>query len=158
VKLEVVARTTAEGSREQGKSIDLKLRPIWKPRPPLQSYALAAYAQGALQSAFAGRPLSTMPVPGRALRPSRVLVVASSLFLTNPFAYGGNPPAAGSGSADQELTLVAQPYTKSLTATILAFKNALDWMTGDDDLVALSAKLIAPRSAPGRSDEPQPVP
>jgi len=38
--------------------------------------------------------------------------------------------------------MFAQPYTKYLTSTILSFKNTLDWMAGDSDLVAASAKLI----------------
>jgi len=31
--------------------------------------------------------------------------------------------------------MFAGPYTKYLTSTILSFKNTLDWMTGDEDLV-----------------------
>jgi hypothetical protein len=36
---------------------------------------------------------------------------------------------------------VAQFYTKHLTSTILSVKNTLDWMAGDADLLAASAKL-----------------
>ena len=39
--------------------------------------------------------------------------------------------------------MLSQPYAqKYLTATILAFKNTLDWMGGDLDLIAASAKLL----------------
>jgi hypothetical protein len=66
--------------------------------------------------------------------------VSSSLFLTNPFAYAGNGP--GAGSNDPQLLMLAQPYTKHLTSTIISLKNTLDWMMGDDDLAAASAKLV----------------
>jgi hypothetical protein len=39
--------------------------------------------------------------------------------------------------------MISQPYAQQyLTETILAFKNTLDWMGGDSDLIAASAKLI----------------
>ncbi|HEY2736629.1 MAG TPA: hypothetical protein VGI70_21665, partial [Polyangiales bacterium] len=79
----------------------------------------------------------------------RVLVISSSEFLTNPFAYAGNGPELGGQfqmfgavGGDQQLLMIAQPYTKYLTATILSLKNTLDWMAGDSDLIAASAKLI----------------
>ncbi len=87
--------------------------------------------------------------PRRAPAESRVLVVSSSEFLTNPFAYAGNGPDLGGQfqmfgavGGDPQLLMFAQPYTKYLTSTILSFKNTLDWMAGDSDLVAASAKLI----------------
>jgi len=54
-------------------------------------------------------------------------------------------PAVPAG--DAELQWIAQSYTKHVTNTILAFKNALDWMVGDADLAEVSAKLL--RSAEG---------
>jgi hypothetical protein len=43
---------------------------------------------------------------------------------------------------DEELQMISQPYAQQyLTTTILAFKNTLDWMGGDSDLIAASAKL-----------------
>jgi hypothetical protein len=79
-----------------------------------------------------------------------VLVVASSLFLTNPFAYAGNGPDLGGQFAmmggvggDQQLQMFAQPYaSRYLTNTILSVKNTLDWMSGDTDLLATSAKIL----------------
>jgi hypothetical protein len=78
-----------------------------------------------------------------------VLVISSSLFLSNPFAYAGNGPDLGGQFAmfgnvggDENLLMIAQPYTKHLTNTILSLKNTLDWMSGDTDLIAASAKLI----------------
>jgi hypothetical protein len=81
--------------------------------------------------------------------PSRVLVISSSLFLTNPFAYAGNGPELGGQfqmfggvGGDQDLQQIGGAYTKHLTGTILSFKNTLDWLAGDADLLAASAKLI----------------
>jgi hypothetical protein len=79
-----------------------------------------------------------------------VLVIAAPQFLTNPFARAGNPPPMppqmqmmGSFGGDQQLQAIAMHYARAfLTPTILAFKNLLDWMSGDKDLLAVSAKLI----------------
>ena len=75
---------------------------------------------------------------------SRVVVIASSLFLTNPFAYAGNP-SAGVGGSD-ELRVLAQPYARdNLTSTILSVKNTLDWMIGSG---VLKPQIDAGRLAP----------
>jgi ABC-type uncharacterized transport system involved in gliding motility auxiliary subunit len=150
VKLQVVARSTPASSVDKSETIDMKLREQWRPKPPQQQRVLAAYADGKLKSAFAGSPMEGItPVGERSLQPSRVLVVASSLFLTNPFAYAGNGPELGGQFAmfgavggDPQLLMFAQPYTKYLTSTIISLKNTLDWMSGDSDLIAASAKLI----------------
>jgi hypothetical protein len=78
------------------------------------------------------------------------MVVSASQFLTNPFAYAGNGPELGGQFAmfgnvggDQELLMFASPYAQSyLTNTILSLKNTLDWISGDTDLLAASAKII----------------
>jgi hypothetical protein len=80
-----------------------------------------------------------------------VLLVSSSLFLTNPFAYAGNGPELGGQFAmmgaiggDPNLQAIAQPYARDyLTGTILSVKNTLDWISGDADLLAASAKLLS---------------
>jgi hypothetical protein len=102
---------------------------------------IAAVAEGKLKSAFGD---------ARAPVPSRVLVVSSSMFLTNPFAYAGNGPDMGGQFAmfgnvggDRDLQMIAQPYAQRyLTQTLLAFRNTLDWLSGDTDLLAVSAKII----------------
>jgi hypothetical protein len=148
VRVEAVARSTEQVSVETGVSVDMKLRESWPQAAPSQQRILAAYAQGKLQSAFASKPLPGTSLPQRADRPSRLLVVSSSLFVTNPFGYAGNAAEAGSPAADPQLLLVAQQYTSHLTNIIVSVKNTLDWMSGDDDLVAVSAKLIGkPRVA-----------
>ncbi len=66
---------------------------------------------------------------------------------------------------DKELQALAQHYlSKSvLTAMILSFKDTLDWLTGDTDLLAASAKLLSepnlvydvgkPKFDPNETDE-----
>ena len=149
VKLEAVVRTTEEANVETSDTIDMKLRDQWRVKSKQAVRVLSAYADGKLKSAFAGSPMEGIAPPERAPQPSRVLVVASGLFLTNPFAYAGNGPDLGGQFAmfgavggDPKLLALAQPYTKFLTSTILSLKNTLDWMAGDADLVATSAKLL----------------
>jgi ABC-type uncharacterized transport system involved in gliding motility auxiliary subunit len=149
VKVEVVARTTPATSLDKSETVDMKLREQWKPKPPMEQRVIAAHATGKLKSAFGGAGDSGITVPDRAPKDSRVLVISSSLFLSNPFAYAGNGPDLGGQFAmfgnvggDESLLQIAQPYTKHLTNTILSFKNTLDWMAGDSDLLAASAKLI----------------
>jgi hypothetical protein len=52
----------------------------------------------------------------------------------------------GAVGGDPQLLMFAQPYTKYLTSTILSFKNTLDWMSGDSDLIAASAKFLSEAS------------
>ncbi|HTA91529.1 MAG TPA: Gldg family protein [Polyangiaceae bacterium] len=148
VKIAAVARTTPQTSVEKSDSIDMTLREHWDPKPPQEQRIIAATAIGKLKSAFAGKPGDVTPAD-RAPSESRVLVISSSEFLTNPFAYAGNGPELGGQfqmfgavGGDPQLLMFAQPYTKYLTSTILSLKNTLDWMAGDSDLVAASAKLI----------------
>ena len=149
VKIQAVARTTAQTSVDKSDSVDMKLREEWRPKPPQEQRVIGAVAQGKLKSAFAGSPDDSIKPAERAPADSRVLVVSSSLFLSNPFAYAGNGPELGGQfqmfgnvGGDETLMAIAQPYTKYLTSTILSFKNTLDWMAGDSDLIAASAKLM----------------
>jgi ABC-type uncharacterized transport system involved in gliding motility auxiliary subunit len=150
VKLYAVARTTPRASVDKSESIDMKMRDEWRPKPPQKQRIIAAVAEGKLKSAFAGSPSEEVkPAAERSPEPSRVLVVSSSEFLTNPFAYAGNGPELGGQfqmfggvGGDPQLQQIAGVYAKHLTATILSFKNTLDWLSGDADLLAASAKLI----------------
>jgi hypothetical protein len=150
VKIYPVARTTPASSVDKSESVDMKLRDQWRPKPPQEQRVIAAVAEGKLRSAFVGSPSEEVKLASdRAPQPSRVLVVSSSLFLTNPFAYAGNGPELGGQfqmfgavGGDPQLLQIGQFYTKHLTSTILSFKNTLDWMAGDADLIAASAKLI----------------
>jgi ABC-type uncharacterized transport system involved in gliding motility auxiliary subunit len=149
VKVFAVAKTTPAAGVEKSDNVDMKLREQWQPKDPQEQRVISAAAQGKLRSAFAGSPDDTIKPPDRAPTDSRVLVVSSSLFLSNPYAYAGNGPELGGQfqmfgnvGGDETLQTVAQPYMKHLMATILSFKNTLDWMAGDADLVAASAKLF----------------
>ena len=150
VKIAAVARTTPATSVVTSDTVDMKPRRDWEPKAPQEQRIIAATAIGKLKSAFAGNPSDAVkPALERAPTESRVLVISSSEFLTNPFAYSGNGPELGGQfqmfgavGGDQNLLFFAQPYAKYLTNTILSFKNTLDWMAGDSDLVAASAKLL----------------
>lgn len=151
VKIYPVARTTPATSVVTDASIDMKMRPDWKPKPPYEQRVIAAVAEGKLKSAFAGASDDSIKANEQAPTPSRVLVVSSSEFLTNPFAYAGNGPDLGSQFAmfgnvggDRQLLMIAGQYAnRYLTNTILSVKNTLDWISGDADLLAASAKLIS---------------
>lgn len=143
VVLKAVARTTPNTTELTEPTIDLNLRVKgWQPKPPAEQHIIAAYAEGKLKSAF-----------GESVAPdtSRVLVISSSQYVTNPFAYSGNGPELGQEFAmfgavggDQTLLTIAGPYAQRyLSNMILSVKNTLDWMTGDSDLLAISAKIIA---------------
>ncbi len=150
VKIYPVARSTPNATVLTDATIDMKLKPDWKPKPPYKQHIIAAVAEGKLKSSFAGSPADGIKPNERAPQDSRVLVISSSQFVTNPFAYSGNGPDLGGQFAmfgavggDPQLQMFAQPYAQRyLTATILSVKNTLDWMSGDTDLLATSAKII----------------
>jgi ABC-type uncharacterized transport system involved in gliding motility auxiliary subunit len=150
VKLTAVARTTPAANVVESETVDMSLRDNWEPKPPFSQRVIAATAEGKLKSAFAGKQGEGVNAPDSAAAPSRVLVIASSEFVTNPFAYAGNGPEMtgqmaqfGAMGGDQELQMIAGPYAqKYLTATILSIKNIFDWMSGDVDLIAASAKIL----------------
>jgi ABC-type uncharacterized transport system involved in gliding motility auxiliary subunit len=150
VTLKVVARTTPASNVVTSETVDMSLRDNWEPRPPFSQRVIAATAEGKLKSAFAGKPGEGIEAPEVAAESSRVLVIASSQFITNPFAYAGNGPMMqgqmahmGAIGGDKDLQMISQPYAqKYLTPTILAMKNIFDWMSGDADLIAASAKIL----------------
>ncbi|MFC1641537.1 GldG family protein [Myxococcota bacterium] len=151
VTLKPVAQTSEAAAVQEGDSVSLKLKRNWAPKPPFEQRIIAAVAEGKLKSAFAGKPDKDIKVPERAPQPSRVLVLGSGQFLTNPFAYAGNGPEMqgqfqmfGAVGGDRELQMIAEPYAgQFLTTTILSLKNTLDWMSNDADLIAASAKILA---------------
>jgi ABC-type uncharacterized transport system involved in gliding motility auxiliary subunit len=150
VTLKAVARTTPAANVIVADTVDMSLRDRWDPKPPFEQRIVAASAEGKLKSAFAGNPGEGITAPEVAAKPSRVLVISSSQFLTNPFAYAGNGPEQhgqmamfGALGGNKELLQFAGPYAqKYLTQTILSLKNTLDWMSGDTDLIAASAKIL----------------
>ncbi len=159
VVLKAVARTTPNTTELTDETLDLKLRTQGWPQKPAaeEQHIIAAFAEGKLKSAFDGAV---------APEASRVLVVSSSQFLTNPFAYSGNGPELGHEFAmfgnvggDQTLLAIAGSYAQRyLTNVILSLKNTLDWMTGDSDLLAISAKIIGEPNLKYTSIEAQKIP
>jgi hypothetical protein len=146
----VVARTSPRSTALTTDVVELKPIHAFKPQGEYAQRVLALSLEGKIKSAFAGREDAAVPAPGESKDKSRLLVVASPQFLANPWARAGNPPPMppqmmmmGSMGGDEELMMISQPYAQQyLTETILAFKNTLDWMGGDSDLIAASAKLI----------------
>ena len=150
--LKILARTTPRSIAETSDAVDLKPFKAWKPKGTWQQFGIAASADGTLATAFPTGDKMGIEAPAKSAKPSRVLVIASSQFLANPFARAGNGPDMGGqmammmpgGGGDEQLQQLAGPYAQqALTSTILAFKNTLDYLTGDTDLLAVSAKILS---------------
>ena len=113
---------------------------------------VAADVEGTLHTAFPEGDKQGVDAPAKSAKPSRVFVFASSQFVTNPFARSGAAPEMppqmqammGNRGGDRDLQMVAGPYAQQeLTNSLLIFKNTLDWLSGDTDLLAVSAKITA---------------
>lgn len=155
-KLRTVLRTTDNASVDTEGTIDFSLKATW-PQATKGERAqrdIAIEVAGVLKSAFADKKPEGFEgdLPAESKSPSRVLVIASGQFLANPFARAGNPPPMppqlammGAMGGDRNLQAIAQEYIQSplLTNAILGFKNLLDWISNDTDLIAASAKLTS---------------
>jgi hypothetical protein len=129
----------------------MKISSDWKPKGEYGQRAMAIVLEGKIKSAYDGKAgesgIETSPV---SKDKSRLLIISASQFLANPFARSGNAPPMppqmammGGMGGDETLQMLSQPYAqKYLTSAILALKNMLDWMGGDSDLIAASAKLL----------------
>ena len=127
VSLETLAHTSSESRFTEERRVDLGLNNpnhAWRHARPR---VIAAGAEGRLRSAFG-------PVPRRrAGGISRVLVVASSQYLTNPFAHAANPQ----GPDAEILAKLSEAYANAhLTSMVVSVKNVLGWMTGDAEIAA----------------------
>ncbi|MBK9265078.1 MAG: GldG family protein [Polyangiaceae bacterium] len=148
-QMKVVARSTPNTTVDSSDTIDMKFTNDLKPKGDYGQRAMAVVVEGKLKSAFTGDNQG-VEAPAESKDKSRILVVSASQFLANPFARAGNAPPMppqmmmmGGMGGDEDLLMLSMPYAqKYLTATILAFKNTLDWMGGDSDLIAASAKLL----------------
>src|SRR5262249_43378322 len=148
--LKILARSTPRSIVEAGESVDLKPFKAWKPKGTWQQYGIAASAEGTLSTAFPSGDKQGVDAPPKSTKPARVMVIASSELLATPFARNGNGPdmgqmqmMMGGMGGDEQLLQMAGPYAQAaLTQTILAFKNTLDYLTGDTDLLAVSAKIL----------------
>ncbi len=148
-KMKVVARSSPNATVDGSDSIDLKFSNEVKPKGEYGQRAMAISLEGKIKSAFSG---DNQGIAANAAAPtdSRVLVISASQFLANPLARSGNPPQMppqmammGGMPGDEDLQMLSQMYAqKYLTATILVFKNTLDWACNDSTLLAASAKLL----------------
>jgi hypothetical protein len=115
-KLRVLARTSAQSRHV---TVEAAFGPAGargpEPEGPAQSYVVAASLEGRIASAFGN---------GASAGAARVLVIASSQFLMNPFVRAED---------DETNAQLAGPYAqRALTSTIIVLKNTLDWMAMDE--------------------------
>lgn len=170
-RMHVVARTTEKATVETADNIDMKGLMGAKAKGDVGQRAIAvaiepmccdgsttcdaekdACAKGIIKSAFPTGDKMGVEAPAESKGPSRLMVLSSSQFLANPFARSGNPPPMppqmqmmGAMGGDRDLQMIARPYyEQSFPSMIMSFKNTLDWMGGDADMVATSAKLMGP--------------
>jgi ABC-type uncharacterized transport system involved in gliding motility auxiliary subunit len=144
----IVARSTPRAIKETTDTVDLRAFKQWRPKGEWAQYGIAAQVEGDLKTAFPeGDKMGVQPPD--AVKPGRVFVMASSQFLANPLARAGNGPETGGQfgmqpPGDEQLLQLAGPYAQeALTNAILSLKNTLDWMSGDTDLLAVSAKILS---------------
>lgn len=149
-KLRVIARSTPAAITETGDTVDLRPARQWRPKGNFQQHAIAAAAEGKLKTAFPEGDKMGVEAPAEASSDARVLVLSSAQFFANPFVRSGQGPDLGhmggmmpNAGGDEFLTAIAGPYVQLIGTTfILQSKNLLDWMTGDVDLLAASAKIL----------------
>jgi hypothetical protein len=154
----IVARSTPRSIRKTDDKVDLAPFQAWRPKGQWEQFGIAAHVEGRLKSAFpAGDKQGVDGAPEvPADKRARVFVLSSSQFTANPFARAGNGPdmsqfggmMMGQGG-DEKLLQIAGPYADlqrgaaPLLYAILGLKNTLDWLTGDVDLLAVSAKILS---------------
>jgi ABC-type uncharacterized transport system involved in gliding motility auxiliary subunit len=153
-KMQIVMRSSPVSVRLTGETADLHPFQKWASKLKglqQQQFGLAANVEGTLKSAFPEGDKQGIEAPDKSVKAARIFVLASSQFLANPLARAGNGPDMGqygqmmpSLGGDEQLLMLAGPYAQQfITGSILVFKNTLDWLSGDTDLLAVSAKLLS---------------
>jgi len=155
-KLKTVLRTTANASVDAEPTVDFGLKLTWpqEGKGERAQRDIAIEVSGVLKSAFADKKPEGFQgdIPAESKAASRVLIIAAGQFLANPFARAGNAPPMppqmammGAAAGDRNLQSIAQVYAQAtyVTNAILGFKNLLDWISNDTDLIATSAKLTS---------------
>ena len=153
-KMQIVMRSSPVSVRLTGETADLHPFQKWAAKLKglqQQQFGLGANVEGTLKSAFPEGDKQGVEAPEKSVKAARVFVLASSQFLANPLARAGNGPDMGqygqmmpSLGGDEQLLMLAGPYAQQfITGSILVFKNTLDWLSGDTDLLAVSAKLLS---------------
>jgi ABC-type uncharacterized transport system involved in gliding motility auxiliary subunit len=157
-EISVVARSTPHSIDKTDDSVELGLQ-SWRPKGEWKQFNIAARVEGRLKSAFAGQDKQGVDAAPEVPegKTARVFVLASAQFTANPFARAGNGEenpqmrqfGMGATPGDEKLMQIAGPYADlqrgavPLLYAIMATKNTLDWLTGDTDLLAVSAKLLS---------------
>ncbi len=154
-KMHVVMRSSPSAVHLTGESADLRPFQKWASKfkgLKQEQFAIGADVEGTLKSAFPEGDKEGVEAPAQSTKPARVFVIASSEFLANPLARAGNAPEnmgqmgmmMPNLGGDEQLLMLAGPYAQQfITGSILVFKNTLDWLSGDTDLLAVSAKLLS---------------
>jgi ABC-type uncharacterized transport system involved in gliding motility auxiliary subunit len=153
-KVQVLMRSSPVAIHLTGETADLKPFQKWALKLKGQTqeqYPLAASTEGTIKTAFPEGDKQGVEAPAESVKPARVFVLASAEFMANPFARAGNGPDMGQYGAmmpnlggDEQLLMIAGPYAQQfITGSILVFKNTLDWLSGDTDLLAVSAKILS---------------
>jgi hypothetical protein len=109
-KLRTIAKTSPRSTTSAGPGLVLQPKQTWKPEGPEGERTVAVLVEGTLGSAFpsGGAPKSAT---------GRLLVVASSQFLANPYARVASP-------ADRELAAAGGTYLQRYVQPMLiVFKN-----------------------------------
>ncbi len=149
-KTKVVARTTERARIDTTDGLPMKFSDKWVEKGPAAQHVIGVAIEGTIKSAFQGGDKMGIDAPAQSKAPSRILVLSSSQFLVNPFARSGNPPPMppqlqmmGPMGGDPELQMFARGYVERYIRLIItSFKNTVDWMSGDADLIAASAKIL----------------
>jgi ABC-type uncharacterized transport system involved in gliding motility auxiliary subunit len=153
-KMQIVMRSSPVSVHLTGDTADLHPFQKWASKLKglqQQQFGIGANVEGTLKSAFTEGDKQGVEAPDKSVKAARVFVLASSQFLANPLARAGNGPDMGQYGqmmpgmgGDEQLLMLAGPYAQQfITGSILVFKNALDWLSGDTDLLAVSAKLLS---------------
>jgi ABC-type uncharacterized transport system involved in gliding motility auxiliary subunit len=153
-KMQIVMRSSPVSVHLTGDTADLHPFQKWASKLKglqQQQFGIGANVEGTLKSAFGEGDKQGIEAPDKSVKSARVFVLASSQFLANPLARAGNGPDMGQYGqmmpgmgGDEQLLMLAGPYAQQfITGSILVFKNTLDWLSGDTDLLAVSAKLLS---------------
>jgi len=153
-KMHVVMRSSPAAVHLTGETEDLRPFQKWAPKVKglqQQQFAVAVNVEGTLKTAFPEGDKEGVEVPAQSSKPARVFLISSSQFLANPMAREGAGPDMGQYGmmmpnlgGDEQMLMLAGPYAQQfVTGSILVFKNTLDWLTGDTDLLAVSAKILS---------------
>jgi hypothetical protein len=153
-KMSVVMRSSPAAVHLTGDNLDLKPFQKWATKIKglqQQQFAVAANVEGTLKTAFPEGDKEGVEAPAQSSKPARIFLLSSSQFLANPLSRAGTGPDMGQFGmmmpnlgGDEQLLMLAGPYAQQfITGAILVFKNTLDWLTGDTDLLAVSAKILS---------------